>query len=530
MPQVLIHLRGPANLLPVFLKAASLVILGQLLHPIHACAQPGAPIWTNRFNGTGNSLDVAYAAAADRTGNLIVGGFSRRTGSPNSEDFLTIKYSSTGLALWTNRYNAPDDSGDYVRVVACDEAGNAFVTGHSVSTNNWDDVVTIKYSAVGVPLWTNRYDGPGHYDDRPYSLVAHPNGKVYVAGYASGENSFSDFFVLAYASDGLPLWTNRYDGPVNDYDEGYAMTASDSGNVFITGWSFGVDYEEECVTVAYSATGTPLWTNMYNGPGLGDDVGAAVAADFAGNAVVAAFSRGNGTDYDFAIIKYSPAGVALWTNRYNGPANGQDIPAAVGIDANGNVFVTGYSPGIGSGNDYVTLKYSSSGVPLWTNRYNGPGNSIDEVRSLVLDNHGNVIVTGYSRRTANAGSEDFATIAYSNNGIPLWTNRYNGPGNGDDRAFRVVAANGSVFVTGYSAGSGTSDDYAAVKYAGPVLSPIPLTLQRSGNQVMLNWTNPVFRLQTASAVIGGYTNIPGAVSTFTNSITDGQKYFRLREN
>lgn len=506
------------------------MVPGLVILASSSLAQLGTPSWTNRYNGPGNSWDVAYAAAADRAGNLIVGGYSRRTSASGSEDFLTIKYSNAGLALWTNRYNAPDDSGDYVRVAACDDAGNIFVTGHSVSTNDWDDIVTIKYSPAGIPLWTNRYAGPGHFDDRPYSLVAHPNGKVYIAGYANGENGFSDFLVVAYASDSLPLWTNRYDGPVNDYDEGYAMAASDSGNVFITGWSVGLDYEEECVTVAYSATGTPLWTNIYNGPGQGSDTGAAVAADFAGNAVVAAMSSGNGLHYDFAIIKYSAAGVALWTNRYDGPANGWDIPTAMGIDASGSVFVTGYSPGVGSGNDYVTLKYSSSGVPLWTNRYNGPGNSTDEVRSLVLDNHGNVIVTGFSRRTATAGSEDYATIAYSNSGIPLWTNRYNGPANGDDRAFRVVAANGSVYVAGYSTGSGTSDDFAAIKYVGPLLSPIPLTLQRSGTQLALSWTNPVFRLQTSSAANGGYTNIPGAVSPFTNFMTGGQQYFRLREN
>ena len=47
------------------------------------------------------------------------------------------------------------------------------------------------------------------------------------------------------------------------------------------------------------------------------------------------------------------------------------------VDGNNNVIVTGYSSGSGSSYDYATIKYSSAGVPLWTNRYNGPGNGSD---------------------------------------------------------------------------------------------------------------------------------------------------------
>ena len=43
---------------------------------------------------------------------------------------------------------------------------------------------------------------------------------------------------------------------------------------------------------------------------------------------------------------------------------------------------------------------------------------------------GNVIVTGDSYR--DFVTRDIAIIAYSNAGVPLWTNRYNGPANGDD--------------------------------------------------------------------------------------------------
>ena len=81
-------------------------------------------------------------------------------------------------------------------------------------------------------------------------------------------------------------------------------------------------------------------------------------------------------------------------------------PCAVAVDGSNNVIVTGYSAGSGSGFDYATIKYSSAGVPLWTNRYNGPGNGDDTAAAVAVDGSDNVIVTGYS-------SSDYATIKYS---------------------------------------------------------------------------------------------------------------------
>ena len=67
----------------------------------------------------------------------------------------------------------------------------------------------------------------------------------------------------------------------------------------------------------------------------------------------------------------------LWTNRYNGPGNGDDDANAVAVDGSDNVIVTGIRLAAATTIDYATIKYSSAGVPLWTNRYNGPGNSHD---------------------------------------------------------------------------------------------------------------------------------------------------------
>ncbi len=40
---------------------------------------------------------------------------------------------------------------------------------------------------------------------------------------------------------------------------------------------------------------------------------------------------------------HAQGGVPLWTNRYDGPANLDDHPSAIATDKNGNIFVTGGS-------------------------------------------------------------------------------------------------------------------------------------------------------------------------------------------
>src|SRR5439155_24833982 len=164
---------------------------------------------------------------------------------------------------------------------------------------------------------------------------------------------------------------------------------------------------------------------------------------------------------DYATIKYSGAGVALWTNRYDGPGNGADNAVALATDSGGNVFVTGTS--LGGFYDYATVAYSSTGMPLWTNRYHGPGTGENHASAIAVDRNGNVIVTGDSPDGYDSTTLHYATVAYSNQGIGLWTNRYNGPGISRDCATAIaVDRSGNVFVTG---GSETpSGDYATVAY------------------------------------------------------------------
>jgi len=56
---------------------------------------------------------------------------------------------------------------------------------------------------------------------------------------------------------------------------------------------------------------------------------------------------------------------------------------------------------------------------------------------------------------------------------------------------------------------------------------VPLSIQRSGNNVVVSWNDASLTLQSAPRVTGVYTNIAGATSPYTSSITGPQKYYRL---
>ena len=56
-----------------------------------------------------------------------------------------------------------------------------------------------------------------------------------------------------------------------------------------------------------------------------------------------------------------------WTSRYHGPGNGGDDAFAAAVDRNNNVIVTGSLAGSNSGVDCATIKYSAAGVLVFTN-------------------------------------------------------------------------------------------------------------------------------------------------------------------
>jgi len=411
--------------------------------------------WVRRYNGTANNEDQAYAIVADNNGNIIVGGYSVGIGS--SIDFVTIKYTPDGTALWTNRYDGPEHGADRIEAMAVDGSGGVYVSGES-GTN----IVTIKYTSQGAPVWTNTYISTN--DFLLFGAIAADNdGNAYMLPY-----DLSDTFItVKYDVNGNPAWTNYFQSSPFSSDAASDVAVDAAGNIFVTGWSFdSFTGATDFLTIKYASDGSLLWTRRCDA----GDSASRVIVDQQGNVIVTGDSAGGTAQHKYPIVKYSNDGDPLWTNIIAAVNYAGGGVPDITTDPAGNVFLVGGTAG-SSGADYTTVKYSSSGVPLWTNRFVDPNAGNGGFDGAATDNAGNIYWALESTGPAGA-NYNFVTLKYAPNGAAVWTNRYNGPANADDlpRAMTVDKA-GGVYVTGISSTGGTSFsalDWATVKYADNV--------------------------------------------------------------
>lgn len=430
--------------------------------------------WVRRYNNPlVNGDDAAADIAADfSSGNVYVTGYS--TGYPTGLDFYTIGYDRLGAEGMTARYDGPAHLGDLATAVDSDNLGNIYVTGYSYRGMQYKhaDYCTVKYNSAGELVWDARYDARRNGNDQTLDIVVHPSG-ILVTGkseYSLSKNSDQlhyDYFTVKYEPEkGEILWEARYNNDIVDgEDVATALAVDDSGNVYVTGYSFnGTD--NDIVTIKYDAnTGAQLWADVYDAGN--NDEAVDIGVDSSGNVYITGYSS-NGTHHDIVTIKYdSTTGARQWTKVHDGGNEDKSVALAI-HEQGGDVYihVTGYSHN-GSDNDYVTIQYKDDGVTIteeWVKTYNNEFfNGSDEATALAVDSLGNVIVTGKSE-DASTGF-DYYTIVYDNSGSEIWFARYSTPGNyADEPTALAVDAIGNVFVAGKSNAFGTLEDFVTIMY------------------------------------------------------------------
>jgi uncharacterized delta-60 repeat protein len=369
---------------------------------------------------------------------------------------------------WAARYNGPADNADESRSIALDDSGNVYVTGAAFSATNTLDIVTVKYNSAGQQQWVQAYDGTGLSNDEGYEIAVSDSGNVYVIGYSTNSASLQDITTIKYNSAGVQQWVKLYNGAFNNYDAGKAISVDAAGNVYVTGVETVTNYTYDIVTIKYGPGGAQLWAVTFNGPGNFNDESYDIGLDATNNVYV---SGTQDTFYnsmpneDIVLLKYNSSGTFQWRRSYDSPSHAYENGRKLAIDGNNNIYVTGFGFITGNGNDIFILKWNSAGAFQWMQTYNSAPNKFEQPTDIITDANNNVIISAMSIQANNNNYNDFLTVKYNSAGTFQWAERYDGPAATDDRAFAVAVDDSmNIYVTGESKGTGTLYDCTTIKY------------------------------------------------------------------
>lgn len=331
-------------------------------------------------------------------------------------------------------------------------------------------ILSVCCSISEAAQWTVSKNGPGNGPDEITSMKV-AGGYVYVTGSSYSSNSGLDYLTIKYNSSGVQQWLMRYNGTGNGDDIPRSIYVDAAGYIYVTGSSVrvaGATFDTDATTIKYSPSGSQIWVRRYDGVLHRKDQGNSVKTDANGNVYITGFTTVANLGYsaaDYLTIKYNASGTQQWVRTHNGPGNGGDVAIELAINGS-NIYITGTDfagrDPRGEG-DYLTIKYNASGTELWQARYNGPISESDGVTGLVVDGAGNCYVTGSSR--SGGINTDFATVKYNSSGVQQWVRRYGAAaGQGDIPSDIEVDNSGNVYVTGTDQTSAYNYDYRTLKY------------------------------------------------------------------
>lgn len=414
-------------------------------------------LWESRYDNAGFD-DYSEDIVLDAAGNSYVVGTSY---DGSKFEVVAIKYDSDGNVEWTHTHNGPAVGLDEGVGIVIDSNDDVIIGGHhQISTADFDIFLKKLDGATGNVDWTYTYGGTGSFDQCA-DLVVDGNDNIIAVGGVDYGGGNSDFAVISVNSSGNLNWSDEYSNGGNR-DFANAVTVDPVNNVYVTGESQsgnGLDY----YTIKYNPTGGVLWNLRTDGNGNDDRPQAITVANDGNTYVVGNSYRGLTEDDDIMLIKINNAGGFVWDQVTGGTDGDIDRARSVNTDDQDNVYITGSVKNVGNGEDYFVARYFKNGSKHWDYMYQSSSNGFDEAKDIRINANYEVYVSGYSN--VSGSSDDYFTVRLDTLGGEVWTKRFDGPASNSDQmsAFEIDDF-GNIFVTGSSSGSGTLRDYSTIKY------------------------------------------------------------------
>ena len=349
----------------------------------------------------GGSGDGASGIAVDAAGNAYITGSTSSEDFPNTKgsfqrvlakaDAFITKINSSGTAIIYSTYLGGTDTenqgrGEQGYAIAVDQAGNAYVTGETSSS----DFPTTPGALRSSPL---------------FDPFIHGN----IDAFVTRLNPTGDALIYSTYLGGLHP---GFEAPVASSDIGRAIAVDSEGSAYVAGETNSADFPvanalqptrlatNDAFISKLNPTGTALIYSTYLG---GDSTATSIAVDASGNAYVAgatsstmfpvtanAIQSGLSGSTDGFVVKVDAAGTSLVYSTYLG-GRGIDNTAGIAVDTAGNAYVTGYTfstdfptanalqPSNASGPVFKTTDGGTTWIPL------SAGLSTPTIYTIVVD-------------------------------------------------------------------------------------------------------------------------------------------------
>lgn len=414
--------------------------------------------WT-QTTGIPDTIDYS-ASKVDGSGNIYV--TTNTISATENANILTTKYNSSGVVQWEVEKDNADEN-DYGSAIEVDGSGNVYVGAATwVDGTNKYDFLLIKYNSSGTQQWTATYNGAGNFYDIPTDIHVDGSGNVYITGGSYGSGTLSDYCTIKYNSSGSAQWTSRYDYS-SDQDIGAIIKEAPSGRIYIVGASENAPGSWDFAVVKYNqSSGVEMASNRNSASGSGFDqvFGADVDAD--GNIYITGRAAVVDEGFNMRTVKLDTTVSVLWARNYD-HVGLDDESHGIIVDLDENVYVTGWITKEDDTKSFVTIKYNSSGTYQWHREEHSPNSGLDAYSlkiSSVTD--GNIVVAG---NIDNGASLDFLTVIYNSDGDRLWMEQYDSPNKDDDKVNFVKADVDGIFYVGGKSYSISTSTNRLIKYS-----------------------------------------------------------------
>lgn len=287
------------------------------------------------FNGTGKVITAVgdgdckgEGLALQSDGKIVVAGYSFKPGGKNRAEFTVLRYNAdsaldSGFGESGKVTTAIGRISDSANSVALQDDGKIVVAGDTIAPGN-NNFAVARYNANG-SLDTS-FNGTGKatadFSEIDYgrSVAVHGDGRIVVAGYTTKSYESKKECALACfkatgsldtSFNGTGKVTTNFGGDGNA--EGRSVAVQTDGKIVVVGYATAGSTEKFALA-RYNADGA-LDTSFgdsgrvmtYVGISGSNATGVALQKD--GKIVVAGYAvNNNGTDYDFACVRYNTDG------------------------------------------------------------------------------------------------------------------------------------------------------------------------------------------------------------------------------